>query len=220
VLYKIRFRPDFSTLAITLKPGEKLTTALGTLVSLDEGLTVKKQKGLGFIQSLLYKLSGGQALRLNVIHNPTSEPLGLILSKTLPGDIVRLDLAKTALCLRPGIHIAHTTGVRLGIQWVGFASWLAGQGLFTLKLLGKGRVFLGSYGQLTQRQVHQSLIVEQGHLLAYSSKLRLKVNFPKGLVGTPATGEGMACQLQGGGMVYLQSRSRTGMGRYLRLKFR
>ncbi|MBJ7901455.1 MAG: TIGR00266 family protein [Cyanobacteria bacterium RI_101] len=220
MLYKIRFRPDFSILAITLKPGEKLAIALAALVSLDEGLAVKKTRMLGLFPALLYRLCGGYFPPFAQIHNPTEEPLSLVLSKTLPGDIIRLDLTKTGICLVPGAHIAHTSGAKLNLQWVGFSSWLAGQGLFALKLSGKGRVFLGSYGQLIQRQVHQRLVVEQGHLVAYSGKLKLKANFPKGLVGNSESGEGVASQLQGGGIVYLQSRSCSGMARYLRLQFR
>ncbi|MFN5515898.1 MAG: TIGR00266 family protein [Cyanobacteriota bacterium] len=220
MLYKIRFRPDFSILAITLKPGEKLAIASAALVSLDEGLTVKQKRMLGLFSALLYRLWGGYFPPFAQIHNPTEEPLSLTLSKALPGDITRLDLTKTGVCLVPGAHIAHTSGAKLGLQWVGWSSWLTGQGLFALKLSGKGRVFLGSYGQLIQRQVHQSLVIEQGHLVAYNAKLKLKVNFPKGLVGNNISGEGLASQFQGGGIVYLQSRSCSGMARYLRLQFR
>ncbi|BFM40679.1 hypothetical protein OLK001_26050 [Synechocystis sp. LKSZ1] len=218
--YKIRFRPAFSLLYITLKPKEQLYVSLDTLVSLDEGLTLKMRLGLGWLASLLFRGLGGKIPVLNLVQNPTTEPLTFTLSQGALGDLIPLDITKAGLCIQPAFHIAHTTGVRMGLQWAGFSSWLAGQGLFALKLSGKGRVFVASCGYLSSYPVHQRLAVEHHHLVAYSPKLKLRVNFPKGVVGSEVSGEGMISQLIGGGAVYLQSRSLSGLSRYLRLKCR
>jgi uncharacterized protein (TIGR00266 family) len=220
VQYKIRFRPAFSLLHITLQPKEQLYVSLDTLVSLDEGLTLKMRLGLGMLTSLLFYSFGGKTPVLNLVYNSTPEPLSLVLSQATLGDLVPLDITKAGLCLQPQCHIAHTAGVRMGLQWAGWSSWWAGQGLFALKLSGKGRVFVASCGYLSSYPVHQRLAVEQDHLVAYSPKLKLRVNFPKGVVGSEVAGEGIISQLMGGGVVYLQSRSLSGLSRYLRLKCR
>lgn len=207
-------------LSITLQPGERITTAVGNLVSMDAGIVVSQQMAGDLMVALLRRCLGPNPLWMTVYHNPTEEPLSIVLSKSLPGDIVRLDITKSALCLQPNVLLAHTGGIRLGIQWLGWSSWFAGEGLVGLKLSGRGRVFIGSYGRFAQYQVYQRFIVEQRHLLAYSSKLRIKVDFPKGLVGSKLSGEGLVSQLLGGGIVYLQSHSRSGLTRYLFTKFR
>jgi uncharacterized protein (TIGR00266 family) len=222
VRYKVRFRPSFSMLSITLQPGERLTSAVGTLVSMDVGVVVRRQRAAKLFVSLLYRCLGAapNALWVNVYHNPTDNPLKITLSHSLPGDILRLDISKSSLCFQPGVLIAHTGGIRIGIQWLGWSSWLSGEGLVGLKLYGNGRVLMGSYGHFAKYQVYQRFIVEQRHLLAYSSKLRLRVGFPKGLVGSQLSGEGLVSQLIGGGMVYVQSHSLSGLTRYLLTKFR
>lgn len=218
--YKILFRPAFSLLYITLGPNEQLYVNCDTLVSWDEGLTLKMHLGLGWLTSLLFRSLGGKMPRLNLVHNPTAESLTLILSQSALGDLIPLDIPKTGLCLQPRFHVAHTTNIGIGLQWAGFSSWLAGQGLFALKLSGKGWMFVASCGSLSSYQVHQRLAVEHQHLVAYSPKFKLRVNFPKGVVGSDLSGEGMISQLIGGGTVHLQSRSLSGLSRYLRLKCR
>jgi uncharacterized protein (AIM24 family) len=64
----------------------------------------------------------------------------------------------------------------MGIHWIGFSSWFAGQGLFGLKLSGRGLIFIAAHGGINQHQVFKKFAVEQDSLLAYSSKIRLKVN--------------------------------------------
>jgi len=220
VLYKIHYRPAYAVLNVTLKPQERLYTALGTLVSMEEGLVLRRIFGGGFLNALALFCLGKENLMINTIHNPTEEPLSLDLSKTFPGDITRLNLTKGGIVIRPHVHIAHTTGVQTGIHWLGFSSWLSGQGLLGLKLSGRGRVFLGSHGSLIQSQCNERLIIEHQHLLAFSPKLRLKVNFPKGLIGDPQAGRGLSSHLTGGGSVYWQTRSLSSLGRYIQLKLR
>lgn len=220
MLYKIRYRPAYAVLNVTLKPQERLYAAPGTLISMEEGLLLKPIFGGGFLNALALWLLGKDDLMLNSIHNPTEQSLSLNLSKTFPGDITRLNLTKSGIVLRPHVHIAHTTGVQMGIHWLGFSSWLAGQGLLGLKLSGRGRVFLGSYGSLIQSQCNERFIIEHHHLLGFSPKLRLKVNFPKGVIGDPLAGGGLSSQLTGGGSVYWQTRSLSSLGRFIRLKLR
>ncbi|MEB3227015.1 MAG: TIGR00266 family protein [Synechocystis sp.] len=220
MLYKIRYGPAYSVLNVTLKPQERFYAALGTLVNIDEGLTLKRSFGAGFLDSLARFCLGKDNLMLNVIHNPTDDPLSFTLSKTFPGDITRLNVTKHGLVIRPHSHIAHTSGVQMGVHWLGFSSWLAGQGLIGLKLSGRGRVFLGSYGSLVQSQCNPRFMIEHQHLLAFSPKLSLKVNFPKGVIGDPQAGNGLCSQLTGSGSVYWQTRSLSSLGRYIRLKLR
>lgn len=220
MLYKIRYRPTYSTLNVTLKPQERLYTALGTLVSMEEGLVLKRVFGGSFLNALALWLLGKNNLMINSIHNATEEPRTINLSQLLPGDITRINLTKTGIVVRPHALIAYTTGVSMGVQWLGVSSWLSRQGLIGLKLYGRGRIFLGSYGSLIQTPCSERLILEHDRLVAFSPKLRIKVNFPKGVIGDPQAGNGLSSQFTGSGNIYWQSRSLSSLGRYLRLKLR
>ncbi len=183
---------------------------------MDAGIVMKTSVAGDILFAVLRRFLGGYSLWVDVFSNPTDEPLNLVLSQPYPGDIIRLDLTKSALCLQPGVHLGHTPQIQMGIHWAGFSSWLAGKGLFVLKVSGRGLVFIGSQGGLTQHQTYKRFAVEHNHLVAYSSKIRLKVDFPKRIIGSSTAGEGIVTQLIGGGIIYLQSRSRSGLVRYLK----
>jgi len=219
VLYKIRHYPN-SVLAVTLKPRERLYIGLGTLVSMDKGLVISPVCGGGVPRALARFLLGKDNLMVNSIHNPTDELLSFTLGKSLPGDLTRLELPKTGLVVSPKVHIAHTSGVTMGIQWLGLSSWWAGQGLLGLKLSGQGRVFLSSYGSLNPLPCPQTFVVDHSQLVAFQPKLKLKVNFPKGIIGDVQSGGGLSSRLQGTGTIYWQSRSLSSLGRFIRLRLR
>jgi len=186
------------------------------MVSRDAGIIMKTKFSGNIIFALIRRFLGVYPLWVDIFQNPTDQPLNLVLCQPFPGDIIRLDLTKSSLCLQPGVHIAHTSLIKMGIHWTGFSSWFAGQGLFALKLSGRGLIFIGAHGAITQHQTYKRFAVEQGSLLAYSSKIRLKVNFPKSIIGSRVAGEGLVTQLMGGGIIYLQSRSCSGLILYLK----
>ncbi len=133
------------------------------------------------------------------------------------GDIGCLDLQNREICFQPGAYIAHTPGVKMSLQWAGFASWLAGEGLFKLKLRGQGLVF---FEGLTQKQVKDEFSVDMGHLVAYDPAIGIKIRLAGGLVGSVTSGEGLVNQLSGQGEIYLQSRSVGGLVKFLGPKVR
>lgn len=219
MLYKIRHYPN-SVLAVTLKPKERLYINPGSLISMDGGLVVSRVCGGGWLRALARFLLGKENLMVNAIHNPSDQPLSFTLGKALPGNLTRLDLPKNGIVINPGVHVAHTSGVNMGVYWLGLSSWWGGQGLFGLKLQGKGRVFLSSYGTLNQLSCPQSFVVEHSHLVAFQPKLKLKVNFPRGIIGDLQSGRGLSSLLKGSGNLYWQSRSLSSLGRFIRLRLR
>lgn len=219
MLYKIRHHPN-SVLAVTLKPREKLYVSLGSVIRLESGLVIQPTFGGGFLRALLRCWLGQDNLTVNTIQNPGTSPRSLSLGKALPGEMVRVELPKGGLVINPATHIAHTSGVNMGLYWLGFSSWLAGQGLVGPKLQGHGRVFLSGYGSLVQQTCSQSFVVEHSRLMTISPKLKLRANFPKAIIGDAQSGTGLSSCLRGTGTIHWQSRSLSGLGRYVRLKLR
>jgi uncharacterized protein (TIGR00266 family) len=216
VRYDIRFRPAFATLFLVLKPGENITTEAGSMTSMAAQLSMKTQLSGGLIPALLKKFLGGETLFTNTFKNETQQPLELVLTQSLPGDIARIELQGNEICLQPGAYLAHTPGVNMGVHWAGFSSWLAGEGLFKLKLSGRGLVFIGAYGGFSQKQVDGEFVVDSGHLVAYPPSIRMRIGLASGLIGSVTSGEGLVNRLSGRGEIYLQSRSVDGLIGFLR----
>ena len=218
--YKIRYKPAFATLFITLQPGERLFAEAGAMASMDGQLSMNTGFFGGLIPGLLKSFFGGESLFLNQFANRTDSPKELVLTQSTVGDIARMELNGNELCLQPGAYIAHSAGIKVSMQWAGFASWFAGEGLFKLKLSGRGLVFFGAYGGLSEVYVKDEFIVDNGHLVAYEPGIKMNIGLSGGMVGSITSGEGFINRLQGRGKIYLQSRSMDGLVRFLRTKLR
>ncbi len=218
--YEIRYKPAFAAIFITLNPGESITAEAGAMTSMDAQLSMRTQFSGGLIPGLLKKFFGGESLFVNVFTNETQQPLTLVLTQSTIGDIERIDLSQGDICFQPGAYIAHTPGVKMGVQWAGFASWFAGEGLLKLRLSGRGKVFFGAYGGMTKKHVQGEFVVDSGHLIAYQPQIQMGIKLAGGLFGSVTSGEGLVNRLSGEGDIYLQSRSIDGLVRYLRPKLR
>lgn len=218
--YEIRYKPSFAAIFVTLNPGESITAEAGAMTSMDAQLSMRTEFSGGFIPALLKKFLGGESLFVNVFANQTQQPLILALTPSTIGDIDRIDLTEGDICFQPGAYIAHTPGVKMGVQWAGFASFFAGEGLFKLKLGGQGRVFFGAYGGITKKRINGEFVVDSGHLVAYQPQIKMKIGLAGGLFGSVTSGEGLVNRISGQGDIYLQSRSIDSLVRYLRPKIR
>lgn len=217
--HEIRYKPTFSAIFVLLEPGESIVAEAGAMVSMDAQLSMKTQFSGGFFNALLRKFFGGETLFVNTFTNKTRQPLSLVLTQAVIGDIEAIELRGTQICFQPGAYIANTPGVKLGVQWAGFKSWIAGEGLFKLKLGGRGTVFFGAYGGLTKKRISGEFVVDTSHLVAYEPGIKMGLGLAGGLVGSVTSGEGLVNRLSGNGIIYLQSRSVDGLARFLRSKF-
>jgi uncharacterized protein (TIGR00266 family) len=215
VLYKVRCRPAFAALFVTLNPGESITARAGSVISMDGGLTLKTQWAGNFCLALLRQLLGGESCSVDVLTNNTEEPLQLVLGQTTIGDIERIDLSQGPICLQRGVYLAHTSGVVMKNHWGGLGSWLAREGFFKLKLKGRGRVFIGAYGGITKKMVYGDFVLTQGHLLAYSPKLRLTYQKDGQSTNLVLARKGKKGQRTSGVIIYFQSRKLQGLISYL-----
>jgi uncharacterized protein (TIGR00266 family) len=223
VKYEIRYKPSFASIFVTLAPGESITAEAGAMTSMDSRLTIETKFSGGLIPALLKSFLGGESMFINIYTNRTNQPLNLALTQSAIGDIDRIDLAQLPsheICFQQGAYIGHTEGVKIGVAWAGLKSWFAGEGLFKLKCTGNGRVFFGCYGGLTQKRINGDFVVDNSHLVAYEPGIKMNLGLSGGLVGSVTSGEGFVNRLSGNGLIYLQSRSISGLVKYLRPKMR
>src|SRR5690606_31257740 len=122
--------------------------------------------------------------------------------------------------LQPGAYIASTNGVTLGLSWAGFVSWIAREGLFRLKVSGKGDVFYGAYGALVEKHIDGEYIVDTAHLVSYDPTIKLKLQLAGGIFSSLFGGEGLVTRVEGKGNIVIQSRSISGLASWLNPKFR
>jgi uncharacterized protein (TIGR00266 family) len=218
--YEIKYKPAFSAIFVTLEPGEKIIAEAGAMASMDSHVTIKTELSGDFLSALAKKFFGGESLFVNIFSNETKQYVNLVLTQSVVGDIAEIELHGKDMYFQPGAYIASSPGIKMGVRWAGFSSWFAGEGLFKLRLSGKGKVFFGAYGGITKKAINGEFIVDSGHLVAYEPGIEMGIKLSNGLVGSFTSGEGFVNRLSGRGNIYLQSRSIGGLVGYLRSKVR
>jgi uncharacterized protein (TIGR00266 family) len=202
-------RPAFAHLRVQMRQGDVIVAETDAMASMSSTISMKPKMTGGFFTALLRSVFGRESFFVN--HFSAGGDGELVLTQPTPGDVTCLHLQDSTLYLQPGAFIAAEPGVRLGVGWAGFASFIGREGLFRLKATGTGRIWFGAYGGIFHRDIRDEWIVDTGHLVAYEPTVHLSVAMPAGFFSSFVGGEGLVTRLRGQGRVYLQSRSLSGL---------
>jgi len=210
--------PSFAYVHVDLEPGEGVTAEADAMSSMAADLDMTTKFNGGFFSGLCKKLLGGESLFVNEFTNNARETRRVTLVQGAPGDMRQVDLQNETICLQPGAYIASTLGLKLGLKWAGFTSWIAREGLFKLEVSGTGSLWYGAYGGLLDKEIDGEYIIDTSHLVAYEPQLRLKLQLSGGVFSSFFGGEGLVTRVEGKGKVVIQTRSMSGLRDWLNPK--
>lgn len=215
---EIRGSSAFSYIEVELEPGECITAEADAMASMDSDLDMTTRLNGGFLMALVKKFLGGESLFINEFKNNTQAVKKLTLVQPTPGQVRKVILKNESIYLQPGAYLGSASGLKLGIEWAGFKSWFAREGLFRLVVSGSGELFYGAYGCLVEKQVEGEYIVDTSHLVAYPPGMKLNLQLSGSLLTSLFSGEGFVTRVEGQGKITLQSRSLSGLAGWLNPK--
>lgn len=208
----------FSYVEVELEPGESIMTEPDAMSSMDASLDLTAHFNGGVIKGLLRKYLGDESLFISRFKNSTSAPRRLTIVQPTPGEILCRELKDEEYFLVPGAFLACEEGVNIGLSFAGFASWIAREGLFRIKVSGNGKVWFGAYGALLEKEVNGEYIVDTSHLVAYDPSLRLNLQLAGGIFSSFFGGEGLVTRVSGQGKIIIQTRSISSLAGWLNPK--
>lgn len=212
----IQGAPAFGFMHIELGPGEKLITESDAMASMNSELDMKPRLNGGLIRGLLRKFLGGESLFINEFSNNTQGNLRLTVTQPLPGDVRIIDINENGkMYIQPGSFICCEPGVKIGLVWAGINSWIGGEGLFRLEASGNGRLVIGAYGGIVEKEVDGELIVDTDHLVAYPPGIKIKTQLSGNLITSFTSGEGFVMRIKGKGKILVQTRSFSGLAKWV-----
>ncbi len=212
---EIEGKPVFAYMKVQLEPGENFIAESDAMATMSADLDMVAKFNGGFFRGLLKKIFGGESLFVNHFTNNTSKPLFLTLTQATPGDIEVRMLNGESYCLQNGAYIASDPGIKLGVKWAGFGSFIGREGLFKLVVSGKGNVYFGAYGGIIEHEVNGEYIVDSGHLVGYEPHMQLKPQLSGGIISSIFGGEGLVTRVKGSGKIYLQTRNISGLASWV-----
>jgi uncharacterized protein (TIGR00266 family) len=205
--HAIDARPSFAQLTVTLAPGESVRAEAGAMVSHSAGIRMDTNATGGFLSSIKRSVLGGERCFQNTF---TADERGgeVTLAPPLPGDVVHTRLDDQAVYVQSGSYLAADTDLDVDAEFGGTRTFFGSEGLFLLRVAGTGPLFLSSYGAIREVELgDEPTMVDTGHVVAFDATADFTVRRVGGLKSTVLSSEGLVCEFEGDGRVWLQTRS-------------
>jgi len=206
----IRYKPSYSMLVVQLNPGETITAESGAMTYMNPNIEVHtRMREKSLLGTIGLKLIGRQSFFVNDYTATSAQGEAAFVSAPV-GDIEVLEVAPNqGYIVQKAAYIASTQDVDLDVQWQGFTKGLFGQGLFMIKVTGKGQLFINTFGAIDKHVLKsgETMIVDNFHLVAFSDTCQYKVTKFGGLKETLLGGEGLVTEITGPGDVYIQTKN-------------
>lgn len=219
--HEITHGPSFAMLRVDLAPGQTLVAEAGSMVARNSQvkMEVKMNAGPGaglwatikaFFIAVIRKMVGGETFFVN--HFSAPQPGSVWVAPTMSGHVTHRRMQGETLILSTGAYLASMGPVTMRLKFGGLKSLLAKEGAFFLEISGHGDLWFTSYGGIQAIDVNGRYIVDNGHLVAYEGNLAFDIRSAGGgLMGLMASGEGLVCEFNGQGRVYIQSRNMSSL---------
>jgi uncharacterized protein (TIGR00266 family) len=223
--HQITHGPSFAMLRVDLQPGQTLIAEAGAMVAKHQQVAMQVKMNAsasaGFFAlvkalfiALIRKFIGGETFIVN--HFSAPQPGSIWLAPSLSGQITHRRLDGESLVLSTGAYLGHVGDVNIKMKFGGLKGLLAKEGAFFLEISGHGDLWFTSYGGIEAVDINGPFMVDNGHLVGYEGNLSFNIKSAGGgMMGLMASGEGIVCEFNGQGRVYVQSRNLGALASWL-----
>ncbi len=203
------YKNPLGLLEISMDKGESVTAESGALVFMQGDIEVRtstKIREQGFLSRLKSTFLGRESLFLNDYIARDKCTVGI--AGAALGDIEAIEVNGSYI-LQSGAYIASTEGISMDTKFQGLTKGIFGTELFMLKILGKGTVFVNTYGGIVKKELksNERMVVDNYHLVALDGNADYRVVKIGSWKTTILGGEGLGIELNGPATLYLQSKS-------------
>jgi uncharacterized protein (TIGR00266 family) len=219
VNYKVLHPGSNAVVHVTVQPGDKIMAESGSLVARSRDLKIVGRMWGGLGGSLRRQFLGGESF---VFQEITCEYGGneVVLAPRIPGDIKILELEHGEdYFVRSGALLAAMGDVHMDVKAQKLSAGIfSGAGFFVLNLKGQGHIIVSSFGAVMEIPipVGDHFVIDNNHLVAWSGDTSYKMVKAASSWGSSfLTGGGFACEFEGPGRVWIQTRSPSAFGAYM-----
>ena len=199
----------FSRALVHLEPGEKFVSDAGAMIRASSNIDIDVttgSRGKGGILGGIGRLLTGDTFFLSTYE--VTDHMGEVREVSVSPD-------EAWLCAG-GSFLGAASTLTLDTRFQGLRGLLGGESLSLLRVSGSGQLLVSALGMLTTMEIDGELIVDTGHLVAFTEGLAYKIDkVGGGWINTWLSGEGFVMRFSGKGRIILQSHNPTRFGRQL-----
>lgn len=204
---------SFPSAKITLEVGEKCYIESGAMIYRTPGLELKTRlnaQGNNMFGKLISAVGRSIVSNENIFVTEVvaNQNGSILLAPKAPGKIQVLEVGATQYCLNDGAFLALDGSCRYKMQRqnIGKAIFSRTGGLFVMTTEGEGRMLINAFGDIQRIDlVNESITIDNGHVLAWDSKLSYNLHFENSFFQSMGTGEGLVNTFTGTGSIYIQT---------------
>lgn len=216
--FEILESDTFAALKVSLKKGEAVKAESGAMLSMDSSINVEG-KIEGGLLSGIGRMLAGETIFIQTISAPAKAG-EVILAPTNIGSIVEIDIEQnTVWNVAKGSFFVADESIEVSNKLQNLTRGLfSGEGFFVVKLSGKGKAFLSSFGAVFKKEIKkgEDYIVDNHHLVAWNADAQIDIQkASSSWLNSFKSGEGLVTKISGPAIVYVQTRNPKSFGGWL-----
>jgi len=210
----------FSRALVSLEPGERFVSDAGAMIRASSNIDIDVttgSRGQGGILGGLGRLLTGDTFFLSTYEVTDGRSGEVGLAPTHMGEVREVNLSSDEAWLcAGGSFLGAASTLALDTRFQGLRGLLGGESLSLLRVSGSGALLVSALGMLTTMEINGELVVDTGHLVAFTEGLSYTIDkVGGGWINTWLSGEGFVMRFSGKGRIILQSHNPTRFGRQL-----
>jgi len=199
----------FAAARVELAAGQAIRAEAGAMVSMSGNVDLQSQLS-GGLMGALKRMVTRESLFVSTF-TAVGGPGEVILAPAVPGDVVGVELSGRQLLVQSSSWLASEGEVQLDTEFAGFRGLFAGEGLFFIRMSGRGTALLASYGAIVRRPIPAGAryVVDTGHVVAFDANMPYQVRRAsrRGWIRSIVSGEALVAEFAGPGELWLQTRN-------------
>ncbi|MFY3745897.1 TIGR00266 family protein [Anaeromyxobacter sp. Red801] len=199
----------FACARVELAAGQSILAEAGAMVSMSGNVDLQSRMQ-GGVMGALRRMVTRESVFVSTF-TAMGGPAEVLLAPPVPGDVIGLELEGRTLLVQSSSWLASDPETRIDTEFAGFRGLFAGEGLFFIRLSGRGTALLSSYGAIVRRPIPAGgrYVVDTGHVVAFDAAMPYQVRKAsrRGWLRSIVSGEALVAEFAGPGEVWLQTRN-------------
>lgn len=217
---RLMYPGNNSMLEFKLDKGECIKAESGAMVGMSSTVEVDTHLEGGILGGLGRMLFSGENFFFETLRASRGDG-SVFIAPSAPGDVVLLELdGSIDYTVEKGGYLASEESVSVSTTAQNLVQgFFSGEGFFVLKLSGRGKVAISSFGSIHEVSLEsgEEYIVDNSHLVAWPSYMTYNIEkASSGWISSFTSGEGLVCRFKGPGKIYIQTRNPKAFASFVR----